>query len=237
MATRKLVLGSAASLLLSGAMIAAAPVLAQSSDPAQAYSTAKAQYDSELQDYNQKQQAYERQRNEYNAKIDAYQRSLSSPPPARVPDTVVVVDDPDPDVVVVDRNNDTTVVIEDPPPGRAVVVTDPDADDVVIVRDDFAQRLFIRDVPPLMRVEDVVDPNYQLFNAPVLDSAGLPVGHFRRIETKGPGDLVAVVTLNGSRRTISLLTDHVRVDPGRRTIIADLTAREIDLIPSGFPYG
>ena len=79
--------------------------------------------------------------------------------------------------------------------------------------------------------------NYRLFNMPVLDSAGLPVGHFRRIETKAPGDLVAVVTLNGSRRTISLLTEHVRFDPDRQTIIADLTAREIDRIPSGFPYG
>ena len=236
MATRKLVLGSAASLLLSGAMIASAPVLAQSNDPAQAYSAAKAQYDSELRDYNQKQQAYERQRSDYNARIDDYQRSLNAPPPARMPD-VVVVDDPDPDVVVLDREGDTTVVIDDEPGDRTVVVRDPDADDVVVVEDDFAQRLLIRNVPPLIRVEDVVNPNYELFNMPVLDSAGLPVGHFRRIETKQPGDLVAVVTLNGSRRTISMLTERVRFDPSRRTIIADLTAREIDLIPSGFPYG
>jgi hypothetical protein len=59
---------------------------------------------------------------------------------------------------------------------------------------------------------------------------------FRRIETKEPGDLVAVITLD-TRRTISVLTEHVRLDPDRRTVIADLTAREIDLIPSGFPYG
>src|SRR5687767_9622970 len=221
MATRKLVLGSAATLLFSGAMIAAAPVLAQSSsDPAQAYSTAKAQYDSELQDYNQKQQAYERQRSEYNAKIDSYQRSLSASP-----NTVVVVDDPAPDVVVVDRAPDTTVIVDDPNP------------DVVVLTDDFAQRLAIRDVPALVRLEDVADVNYRLFNMPVLDSAGLPVGHFRRIETKVPGDLVAVVTLNGSRRTISLLTEHVRFDPNSQRIIADLPARAIDRIPSGFPYG
>lgn len=226
MAMRKLVLGSAASLLISGAMIAAAPVLAQSGgDPTQAYSTAKAQYDSELQIYNRKQQAYERQRSDYNARIDDYQRSLNAPLPARMPD-VVVVEDNTPDVVVVDPDTDTTVVVADP-------------DDIVVLDgDDFAQRLFIRNVPdPLLRLEDVVDPNYELFNAPVLDSAGLPVGHFRRIETKVPGDLVAVVTLNGSRRTISMLTEHVRFDPDRRTIIADLTAREINRIPSGFPYG
>ena len=221
MAPRKLVLGSAATLLISGAMIATAPVLAQSvSDPAQAYSAAKSQYDAELQDYNQKQQAYERQRSEYNAKIDSYQRSLNARP-----DTVVVVDDPAPDVVVVNRAPDTTVIVDDPTP------------DVVVLRDDFAQRLAIRDVPPLVRLEDVADVNYRLFNMPVLDSAGLPVGHFRRIETKAPGDLVAVITLNGSRRTISLLTEHVRFDPDRQRIIADLPARAIDRIPSGFPYG
>jgi hypothetical protein len=230
MATRKLVLGSAASLLLAGA-IAAAPVLAQSSDPAHVYSDAQARYNSELQDYSQKQQDYERQRSEYGARIDDYQRSLNAPLPRRLPDAVatdvpdrdVVVADPDPDIVVVDRA-----------PGQTVIVRDPDPD--VIVVDDFRDRLLIRNVPPLMRVEDVADPNYELFNLPVLDSAGLTVGHFRRIETKDPGDLVAVITLN-SRRTISVLTEHVRFDPGGRTIIADLTGREMDRIPSGFPYG
>ena len=231
MATRKLILGSAASLLLSGAMIAAAPVLAQSSDASQAYSDAQARYNSELQNYNEKQQDYERQRSDYNARINDYQRSLNAPLPRRMPDAVgtnvpdrnVVVVDPDPDVVVVDRD-----------PGQTVVVRDPDPD--VVVTDDFRDRLLIRNVPPLMRDEDVADANYQLFNLPVLDSAGLTVGHFRRIETKDPGDLVAVITLN-SRRTISVVTEHVRFDPGQRTIIADLTGREMDLIPSGFPYG
>jgi hypothetical protein len=229
MATRKLILGSAASMLLSGAMIAAAPVLAQSSDASQAYSDAQARYNSALQDYNQKQQDYERQRSDYNARIGDYQRSLNAPLPSRLPDAVgtdvppVVAVDPDREVVVVDRD-----------PGQTVIVRDPDPDVVVI--DDFRDRLLIRNVPPLMRVEDVADPNYQLFNLPVLDSAGLTVGHFRRIETKDPGDLVAVITLN-SRRTISVLTEHVRFDPGGRTVIADLTGREMDLIPSGFPYG
>ena len=101
MATRKLILGSAASLLLSGAMLAAAPVLAQSSDPAQAYADAQARYSSELRNYNQKQQDYERQRSEYSARIDDYQRSLNAPLPRRLPDAVAT-DVPDSNVVVVD---------------------------------------------------------------------------------------------------------------------------------------
>jgi 2-polyprenyl-3-methyl-5-hydroxy-6-metoxy-1,4-benzoquinol methylase len=147
MVTRKLILGSAASLLLSGAMLASAPVLAQSSDPNQAYADAQARYNSELQIYNQKQQDYERQRSEYSANIDDYQRSLNAPLPRRLPDAVatnvpdsnVVVVDPDPDVVVVDRDPGQTVIVRDPSPN-------------VIVADDFRDRLLIRDVPPLMRV-------------------------------------------------------------------------------------
>jgi hypothetical protein len=233
MATRKLILGSAASLIL----MSAAPVLAQSSDPAQAYSNAKAQYESDLQVYNQKQQAYERERSEYNAKITDYQRSLDAP--------IAVVRDPNPDVVVVDPVPSTTVVVDDPPattvvvrdPDARVVVADPDPN-VIVVTDNFADRLILG-VPQsaLVRLESVPDVNYAFFNIPVVDMAGVPVGHFRRIETKDPGVLVAVVTLNGQRRTISMETEHVRLDPDRRIVIADLTGREIALIPSGFPYG
>jgi hypothetical protein len=216
MATRKLFLGSAAKLFVVGA-ICATPALAQQ-DSAQAYASARSQYEAQLQDYNQKQQAYEQQRSQYNTKVDQYQRALSGP--ARSSDTVVVVDDDDPDVVVVEN---------------------PDAPDVVVARetDVFAQRLLIRDVPGLVRLEDVIDVNNRLFNAPMVDAAGIPVGHFRRVEIKETwgGNIAAVVTLNGSRRTISLLTEHVRLDPDRGVIIADLTARQIDRIPSGFPYG
>ena len=241
MATRKLVLGSAANVLVAGAIMTAAPAFAQQSgsDPAQAYAGAKAQYEAELQDYNKKQQTYEQQRNEYNAKIGQYQRALNAPAPA--PNSVVVVDDPDPDVVVIDRERDQAIVVDEVPPGGAVVVRNPNADNVVVSReaDDFAQRLLFRDVPPLVRLEDVVDVNDRFFNAPVVDAAGLPVGHFRRVEIKDTwgGNLAAVITLNGSRRTIAVLAEHVRLDAERGIVIADMTARQMDRIPSGFPYG
>jgi hypothetical protein len=113
---------------------------------------------------------------------------------------------------------------------------------------DFADRLSIPNVPvTLMRLEDVADVNDDLFNMPVIDAAGYRVGHFRRVETKEPGDVVAVITLNASPptlappnispRTIAVLTDHVRYEPGTRLIIADLTTDELRLIPSEFPSG
>jgi hypothetical protein len=102
----------------------------------------------------------------------------------------------------------------------------------------FHDRLFIPNVPvTLMRVEDVVNVNDELFNMPVIDAAGYRVGHFRRVEIKDPGDVVAVITLNGSRRTIAVLIEHVRYEPGTRLIIADLTTGELDRTPSQFPSG
>jgi hypothetical protein len=99
---------------------------------------------------------------------------------------------------------------------------------------EFAQRLFIRNVPPLTCLEDLAAVNNDLFNMRVVDAAGYHVGHFRRVETKAPGDVVAVITLNPSRRTIAMLTDHLRYEPTTRVLIADLTNQEIDLIPSDF---
>jgi hypothetical protein len=103
---------------------------------------------------------------------------------------------------------------------------------------DFAQRLLMPRVPPgLMCLEQVAGVNSALFNSVIVDAAGYKVGHFRRIETKAPGDVVAVVRLSPSLRTISMLTDHLRFDPATGLIHADLVNREIDLIPTGFPYG
>ena len=108
------------------------------------------------------------------------------------------------------------------------------------VQDDlsFAERLLMPNVPVmLMRLEDVAEVNDELFNTPVIDAAGYRVGHFRRVETKVPGDVVAVITLNGSRRAIAVLTDHVRYEPASQRIIADLTTFELDRTPSEFPSG
>jgi hypothetical protein len=221
--TRKLVLGRAA--LLS---IIAAPGLAQpsSTDAAQAYAQANARYQAEVDEYNRKQQTYDDQRRDYNAKLEAYERAVGGS--SGGPDAVIVVEDQDPDVVIVDRGSNSAVAV-DPTPDRVIVAREVD---------DFSRRLLMREVPaPLVRLEAIPNVNNDLFNAPVLDAMGLPVGNFRRIEVKAPGDVVAVVTLKNSRRTISLLTEHVRLDPDTGVIIADLTARQIDLIPSGFPYG
>jgi hypothetical protein len=103
---------------------------------------------------------------------------------------------------------------------------------------EFAERLMMPNVPnTLMCLDDVATVNSDLFNTPVIDAYGYRVGRFRRVEVKAPGDVVAVITLNGSLRTIAVLTDHMRYEPSMDLMITDLTTVEMDRIPSGFPYG
>jgi len=224
MAMPKLVLGSAASLLVAGALVAAVPTLAQSTDYATAqaqYDQAQAQYNAQVQEYNDKNRAYQQQRDDYNAKLNNYRSNTTVYDQSRRPDVVVVPNTTPPD---------TTVVVQNPP---TVVVQNPPAN-VVVVPDPFVQRLVFANPPVLLwKLDMVADPNRELFNAVVVDARGLPVGHFRRVENKDPGYDAAVVTLNDPQRTISLPIEHIRFDPNTGVIIADLTSNEIHSFPSG----
>lgn len=131
----------------------------------------------------------------------------------------------------------STIIAAAPVLAQPVATTSPQAQSIEGDLD-FADRLLMPNIPAtLIRLEDVADVNDELFNVPVMDAAGYRVGHFRRVETKEPGDVVAVITLNDSRRTIAVVVDHVRFHPESRLIIADLTTREFDVTPSEFPVG
>lgn len=103
---------------------------------------------------------------------------------------------------------------------------------------EFAERLMMPNVPAsLMCLHNIPTANSDLFNTPVIDAYGYRVGRFRRVEVKAPGDVVAVITLNGTLRTIAVLSDHVRYEPGMDLVIADLTTSELERTPSEFPIG
>ncbi len=255
MATRKLVLGSAASLVLAGALIASVPGLAQQAAPADKaaydaaqanYNQAKAKYDKELRDYNNKTAAYQKQRDEYAAKLDAYNNNNAQVirDQARRSDVVVVAQPapPAPDVVVVEQPATPApdLVVAAPPPDTVVVAGATPSTEVIVENppDDFVRRLAFANPPvTLWRIDRVTDPNHDLFNAPVLDAAGLTVGRFRRVEIKEPGYPAAVITLNNVNRTISMPVEHFRFDPNTGVVIADMPANLIYSIPSGFPVG
>jgi len=268
MAMRKLVLGSAGSLVLAGALVASVPSSAQYAeeaetqqlnqqqaapataapapadaaayDAAQAqYNQAQAKYNTQVQEYNDKTRAYQTQRDAYTAKVNDYQSKVQvyNDQARRYDNDVVVVETAMPDTVILENTAPNTVVVNEPAPAPVIAAAPPAPDVVVEVPDDFVARLAFPNPPlTLWRLDRYIDPSRELFNAPVLDAAGLPVGHFRRTEIKDPGVPVAVVTLN-SLRTISIPLVHVRFDPNARVVIADMTASEINSIPSGFPYG
>lgn len=269
MAMRKLVLGSAGSLVLAGALVASVPSSAQYAeeaetqqlnqqqaapataapapadaaayDAAQAqYNQAQAKYNTQVQEYNDKTRAYQTQRDAYTAKVNDYQSKVQvyNDQARRYDNDVVVVETAMPDTVILENTAPNTVVVNEPAPAPVIAAAPPAPDVVVEVPDDFVARLAFPNPPlTLWRLDRYIDPSRELFNAPVLDAAGLPVGHFRRTEIKDPGVPVAVVTLNNSLRTISIPLEHVRFDPNARVVIADMTASEINSIPPGFPYG
>jgi len=160
-----------------------------------------------------------------------------------MPDAIVVIDEDAPESVIVlkDTPADHVVIVQKNSPDQVVVVKNPDGAVTVV---DEAERLIAPEIPiPLWRVDNVV-ANREFFNAPVLDVAGLPVGHFRRVEVRNNGREMAVITLNNTRRTIALPVEFLRVDPDDNRLIADLTWKQINMIPSGVnvpdpynPYG
>jgi hypothetical protein len=87
---------------------------------------------------------------------------------------------------------------------------------------------------PLDRFANLSD---ELFNTPVVDSYGFSVGHFRRVEMRDDGAIVAVITLN-AMRTVSVPVQEVLFDPANQVIVSPrITVNGFDAIPSGVLLG
>jgi hypothetical protein len=228
MSPRKFLIAGVAGLALTVA--AAAPALAQyrnQSTPreraqteqlnrgavdGQSYVPAErqAQYDSARSDYETAQQRYQEQLNDYNAKNRAYQDQR-------------------------DRYRAQRDTYQDQRENYA------DQQDTYEDRDDA-----YRGYPPLpvarsldtarlWTLDRFNDPDYELYNVPVVDVDGFTVGHFRRVETRDNGERMAILTLN-SQRTVALPAEEVFYDPDMALVVANLTSYEIDRTPSG-PLG
>jgi len=215
---RTIALGSAASLAFAAATIAALPSFAQSYYPRQSTPVERSrtqdlnrnatdgsvvqsdqdQYDAAKARYDEAQARYNRELEEYNAKIGAYQNQRQ------------------------EYQEDLTTNAER---------NDAYADERTEYSNEvgaYAEATGAR--PPfgdLWDLDRVPDPNTELYNAPVEDVNGYMTGHFRRLEVRGNGERMAVITLN-SRRTISIRADEVRYDPNRAVVVADWTSRDLD---------
>jgi len=174
----------------------------------------QSQYDSARSDYETAQQRYQQQLDDYNAKNRAYQEQRDRYRAQRG--------------TYQDQREEYT-----------------DQRDTYEGRDDAYQGYPPPAPPPrvaraldttrLRTLDRFADPDYELYNMPVVDVDGFTVGHFRRVETRDTGERMAIVTLT-NMRTVALPAEELFYDPAMALVVANLTSYEIDRTPSG-PLG
>lgn len=169
-------------------------------------------YASAKSDYEAAQQRYQQQLDDYNAKTRSYEDQRRRYNEKSDTYSLERQDYSDQQQTYEDRSDDYADA--PPPPARVTAAPVPSG---------------------LWSLDRFNNPNSELYNMPVVDADGITVGHFRRAETRDNGERMAVVTLN-SMRTVALRWDDVFYDPDMAVVVAELTSRQIDRIPSGV-YG
>jgi len=233
MRNRNLVLGSVASFALAGAVLATAPSMAQpmprESTPAERAATEQLNADQASQPdvivstheedvtaYNaQVAQANAAAQARYNAQLKDYQDKKQAYEQQNQIYQQQLGDYADelanPPVVVEEHH----VIVHDAP----AVVTE---EHIV----PFPGRA-------LIDLRDIDNPDREIAGLPVADRAGIVVGHFRHMTHQDAGRDKAVITLNNNK-TVAVTDDHVRLDPDRHTVVADLTYDELNHMPARF---
>jgi hypothetical protein len=84
----------------------------------------------------------------------------------------------------------------------------------------------------LIDFDDVRDPDRELAGAPVEDLGGYLVGHFRHM-TYQDGTEEAVITLHNNK-TVVVDDEHLRFDPVKNVVVADLSYNELNRLPARF---
>jgi hypothetical protein len=225
MAQRNLILGSVASAALAFGMFTA-PVYAQ--DASAAYDSAAAQYNDQLKDYQDKAAAYEKERQAYQAQADAYntRTGIYGDRVATYADRVTTyAGAPAADVTIAPRDH---VVIEDryaAPPSDRVVIAPAPRDRVVLA--------FPTGHDRLVDIDALGDPDRELSGMPIQDRFGNLVGHFRRMTFQDAGREKAVLTLHNDK-TVAIEEDHLRFDPDRAMVVADLSYDELNRYPARY---
>jgi hypothetical protein len=86
---------------------------------------------------------------------------------------------------------------------------------------------------PLVDLGDVVNPDSELGGVPVEDRGGYRAGRFSYLTHQDGGREKAVITLRNNKK-VAVDDDHLRFDPDRETIVADLSFDELDDMPARF---
>jgi hypothetical protein len=227
MAQRNLFLRGAASLaLIFGMLSAPANAQDEASDTA-AYDAAVSQYNNQLKDYQDKAAAYERQRQAYQAQAETYnaRTGIYGDRVATYADRVTTyADAPAADVTIAPRDR---VVIEDryAPPADRVVIAPAPRERVVLG--------FPAGHDRLLDIDALRNPDRELAGMPIEDRFGNLVGHFRRLSIQDGGREKAVLTLHNNK-SVAVEEDHLRFDPNRSMVVADLSYDQLNRYPARF---
>jgi len=84
----------------------------------------------------------------------------------------------------------------------------------------------------LISFNDVRDPDSELAGAPVEDAGGYLVGHFRHMTYQDGAD-EAVITLHNNKSVV-VHEQHLRFDPVKDVVVADLGFNELNRLPARF---
>ena len=84
----------------------------------------------------------------------------------------------------------------------------------------------------LIDFDNVRDPDRELAGAPVEDPAGYLIGHFRHM-TYQDGTEEAVIMLHNNKAVV-VDDQHLRFDPVKDVVVADLTFNELNRLPARF---
>ncbi len=239
MLRRNLVLGSVTGLALVGAVLAAAPGFAQSlpryPTPAEAAQTEALNaeqasapattavivaanpvdpaYSAAIAQQNAAQSQYDAQLKDYQDKASAYDKQNQ-----------------DYQSRLQDYKGEHTLYraeasgyAED---GAAVVVVPP-ATEVIV---DPPATVVVHD--RLVDFDDLRNPDSELAGVPVEDRAGYLIGHFRHL-TYQDGTEEAVIALHNNK-TVVLDDEHLRFDPVKDVVVADLSFNELNRLPARF---
>jgi len=85
----------------------------------------------------------------------------------------------------------------------------------------------------LVDLHDLANPDRDVGGLPVADRAGVIVGKFGHMTYQDGGREKAVIMLNNNK-SIAITGDHLRLDPNRDTVLADLTYDELNSMPARF---
>jgi len=247
MSQRNLVLGSVASLTLMGAMLAVAPIYAQSlpryptaeeqaqtdalnaaqaSAPATstvivAANPADPGYSAAIAQNSAAQAQYDAQLKDYRDRADArlkdYQEKTTTYDKQRQ-DYQAQLDKY--------QNEQAAAAVVVAPPAAEVFVAPADRDVVVTA----PAGVLVHD--RLINFEDVRNPDGELSGVPIEDREGYLVGHFRHMtyEEHSEG---AVITLHNNK-TVVVDDEHLRFDPVNDVVVADLSFNELNSMPARF---